>query len=140
MMPSAKIANWVSAPPENRLISVKAPLGSLDGGFCRKSWTASKSTPGTGRWEPSRYTAMIASVNRILPRSSGILKAFRKADSILWAALLCGLHDLYSTARGRDLGGRGGREGVGPDLQGHRHLAVAEHLDRGVLAGQAGRD
>src|SRR5829696_5012891 len=83
---------------------------------------------------------MIASVNRILPRSSGILKAFRKADSILWAALLCGLHDLYSTARGRDLGGRGGREGVCPDLQRHRHLAVAEHLDRGVLAGQAGRD
>src|SRR5918996_4293406 len=140
MMPSAKIANWVSAPPENRLISVKAPLGSLDAGFCRKSWTASKSTPGTGRWEPSRYTAMIATVNRILPRSSGILKALRKADSIRGFPLLCGLDDLYGTAGGRELGGRGGREGVGPHLQGHRDLPVAEHLDRGALAGQAGRD
>ena len=32
MIPSAKIANWVSAPPENRLISVNAPLGSWAAG------------------------------------------------------------------------------------------------------------
>ena len=30
MIPRAKIANWVSAPPENRLISVNA-LGSWAG-------------------------------------------------------------------------------------------------------------
>src|SRR5215218_6072069 len=83
---------------------------------------------------------MIATVNRILPRSSGILKALRKADSIGWLLPSCGLYDLYSTARGRDLGGRGGREGVGPHLQGDRDLTLAEDLDRGALAGQAGRD
>ena len=31
MIPRAKIANWVSAPPENRLISVNAPVGSWAG-------------------------------------------------------------------------------------------------------------
>src|SRR5512132_4564158 len=83
---------------------------------------------------------MIATVNRILPRSSGILKALRKADSIGWLVSLCGLDDLYSTACGRDLGGRRDREGVRPHLEGHRDLALAEDLDRGALAGQAGRD
>src|SRR5215216_2486099 len=83
---------------------------------------------------------MIASVNRILPRSSGIRKALAKADSMCGLVSWCGLHDLYSTARGRDLVGRLGREGVGPHLKGHRDLAGAEDLDRGALAGQAGRD
>ncbi len=31
MIPRAKMANWVSAPPENRLISVNAPVGSWAG-------------------------------------------------------------------------------------------------------------
>src|SRR4029453_8633557 len=96
--------------------------------------TALKSTPGTGRWDPSRYTAMMATVKRILPRSSGILKALRKADSIRGFPLLCGLDDLYGTACGGDLGGRRGREGVRPHVEGHRDIAVAEPLDRGAFA------
>src|SRR6266511_1158181 len=135
MMPSAKTANWVSAPPENRLISVKALL------FCapalsRKLCTALKSTPGTGRWEPRRYTAMIPSVKRILPRRSGTLNALRKADSIRTDLL----HDLDGAAGGGDLLGRRGRESVGPNLQGDRQLTVPEDLHGGALAGQSGLD
>src|SRR6266508_1524681 len=135
MMPSAKTANWVSAPPENRLISVKALL------FCapalsRKLCTALKSTPGTGRWEPRRYTAMIPSVKRILPRRSGTLNALRKADSIRTDLL----HDLDGAAVGGDLLGRRGRESVGPNLEGDRQLTVPEDLHGGALAGQSGLD
>src|SRR5262245_12632053 len=133
MMPSAKIANWVSAPPENRLISVKAPLFWAPA-LLRKLCTALKSTPGTGRWEPSRYTAMIPSVKRILPRRSGTLNALRKADSIRTDLL----DDLDGAAGGGDLlGGRRG-ERVRPNLQGDRQLAVPEDLHRGALAGQTG--
>src|SRR6266567_5470236 len=135
MIPSAKIANWVSAPPENRLISVKALLFCVPA-LLRKACTALKSTPGTGRWDPRRYTAMIASVKRILPRRSGTLNALRKADSIRTDLL----HDLDGAAGGGDLGGRRGRKSMRPDLQGDRQLAVPEDLHGGALAGQARLD
>src|SRR6266498_3507498 len=135
MMPSANTANWVSAPPENRLISVKA-LFFCAPALLRKACTALKSTPGTGRWEPRRYTAMIARVKKILPRRSGTLNALRKADSIRTDLL----HDLDGAAGGGDLGGRRGRKSMRPDLQGDRQLAVPEDLHGGALAGQARLD
>src|SRR6266498_1366901 len=135
MMPSANTANWVSAPPENRLISVKA-LFFCAPALLRKACTALKSTPGTGRWEPRRYTAMIARVKKILPRRSGTLNALRKADSIRTDLL----HDLDGAAGGGDLLGRRGRESVGPNLQGNRQLTVPEDLHGGALAGQTGLD
>src|SRR5262245_2011858 len=79
---------------------------------------------------------MIASVKRILPRRSGTLNAFRKADSIPTDLL----HDLDGAAGGGDLLGRRGRECVRPNLQGDRQLAAPEHLDGGALAGQARLD
>src|SRR6266540_357261 len=79
---------------------------------------------------------MIPSVKRIFPRRSGTLNALRKADSIPTDLL----HDLDGAAGGGDLGGRRGRESVGPNLQGDRQLAVPEDLDRGALAGQTGLD
>ena len=39
------------------------------------------STTGTGTWDPNRYTAMMARVNRILFRRSGTLNALTKARS-----------------------------------------------------------
>ena len=52
MIPSAKTANWVSAPPENRWRKPSTPpwlgllLERLDGVESR--------CPGTGTWDPSR--------------------------------------------------------------------------------------
>src|SRR6266704_1678664 len=121
MMPSANTANWVSAPPENRLISVKALLFCAPALF-RKACTALKSTPGTGRWEPRRYTAMIPSVKRILPRMSGTLNALGKADSIRTDLL----HDLDGGARGGLLLGQGQTARQAQNLQRHRQLPVPE--------------
>ena len=68
MIPSPKTANRVSAPPENRLRKPSTP--PLSAASVRR-WTASKSMPGTGTWEPNRYRAMTSSVKRILFRRSG---------------------------------------------------------------------
>ena len=40
------------------------------------SVSAPTSMPGTGRWAPSRYSTMMARVNRTLFRRSGTLKMF----------------------------------------------------------------
>src|SRR5690242_14931994 len=80
MMPSAKTDNWSSAPPENRSSSVKMPLlprlftASMH--FC----TFVYDTPGLGIVAPSRYTAIIATVNKIFLRRSGVLNALMKGD------------------------------------------------------------
>ena len=78
MMPSAKMANWVSAPPENRFKNPSTPLLSADDFSC---FTASKSIPGTGICVPSRNRPITARVNKILFRSSGTLNMFLKLES-----------------------------------------------------------
>src|SRR5919109_8423 len=107
--------------------------------------------------------AMIARVNRILPRRSGILIALTNADSIEPLLLAPGRQrhdgrwahrppyqgappaaepqrlddDLHRAAGGGDpVGGRRG-EGMRLDPDADRDVAAAQHLDRGVLAGQA---
>src|SRR5512132_245137 len=108
--------------------------------------------------------AMTARVNRILPRRSGILIALTNADSIELPLLAPGRqrHDGRSarhppyqaggvggrlvalldddfhgaTGGGDPVGGRRG-EGMRLDPDTDRDVAAAEHLDRGVLAGQA---
>src|SRR5438067_826899 len=78
MIPSENTANFVSAPPENRSMNWRR--------LCWLPWMAWASALtlmlGTGTWEPSRYTAMIITVNRIFLRRSGILNALTKALSI----------------------------------------------------------
>ncbi len=51
MIPRAKMANWLSAPPENRLRKPSVPWVSAAFWSCFTAW---KSTPGTGIEAPSR--------------------------------------------------------------------------------------
>ena len=156
MMPSANTANCVSAPPENRLRNDKSPPCSA---CCCREASAPVSMPGTGMWAPSRYSTIMASVNRILLRRSGTLKMFfrllstgiapaRRAArrSAVGQVVALGRRtavtpgrrqDLDSTARGDDGGLRGGREGVGLHRDGPGDLAPAEDLDQRALADEA---
>ena len=72
MTPSAKIDSCSSAPPENRLTSDSRP--SVPALAARQACTFGKSTKGAGTCAPSRYRAMIASVNAIFRRRSGVRK------------------------------------------------------------------
>ena len=56
MIPSANTANWVIAPPENTCRKLRTPPWSAR--FCR-SFSAPRSMPGTGTWDPNRYRAII---------------------------------------------------------------------------------
>ena len=47
----------------------------------RRSSTWSKSMPGTGMAQPTRYSPRMSSVKRIFHLSSGILKMLRKLES-----------------------------------------------------------
>src|SRR5205814_403271 len=80
MMPSANTDSWSSAPPENRFSSVKMPPVSVVWMIFTHSCTLPYDTPGLGSVAPSRYTAIIASVNSSFLRSSAALNALRKAD------------------------------------------------------------
>src|SRR5262245_22199524 len=78
MIPSPNTAIRVSAPPENRSMNERNPADPCDSSA---SWRMLMSTTGTGMCEPSRYTAMMNKVNRILFRRSGTLNALTKALS-----------------------------------------------------------
>ena len=78
MIPRAKTAIWVRAPPENRFRKPSTPPRSA---WAWRSCTAPKSIPGTVTLEPSRYRAIMSRVKRILFRRSGILKMFFKLES-----------------------------------------------------------
>src|SRR5438270_139080 len=78
MIPRAKTAIWVRAPPENRFRKLRTPPWLACFWSC---WTAGKLIPGTVTFAPSRYRAMMNSVNRILFRRSGIRNMFRKLES-----------------------------------------------------------
>src|SRR5688500_8067152 len=82
MIPSANTANDENAPPENRFKNPIAPCSRADS----RSWeTATSSMPGTRMNDPSRYTATIATVKRILFRRSLTLKTFFRFDSTVVA-------------------------------------------------------
>ena len=78
MMPRENTANLVSAPPENRSMNVSAPWLRT---WLWRLWRAARSMFGAGMADPNRKTAMMASVNRIFLRRSGILNALAKAFS-----------------------------------------------------------
>src|SRR3954447_24900647 len=150
MIPRAKTAIWVRAPPENRFRKLSTPPWLACFWSC---WTAGKLIPGTVTFAPSRYRAMMNSVNRILFRRSGIRNMFRKLESTgrllpLAVGQSVALRrrstmaerrrkDLNATACRSDglLGGLG--EGVG--LHGHLagELTAAEDLHQAVLVDEA---
>src|SRR5918997_1294661 len=144
MIPSPKMAKRVSAPPENRAKNPSTPPSRDWSSSC---WTASKSTPGVGTWDPNRYRAMTRSVKRILFRRSGTRNTFFKLEST-WqllgrrvsARLPVGegvplgwrtavsegrRQALHRTARGGDGPFGPAREGGGPEPDGPGELASA---------------
>src|SRR6185437_8780973 len=83
MMPKEKIAQLPSAPPVKRLKSVATPpleceLVALTN-HCRSTPAF---TPGVAIAAPIRMTTIMAKVNIILLRSSGILKMLVKAETM----------------------------------------------------------
>src|SRR5579884_2298058 len=84
MIPSPKTAKRVRAPPENRLRKLSTP--PLDEALS-SDWSCLKSIPGMGTQDPSRYTRMITTVNRILFRRSGTLNMFFKLESVFFIAV-----------------------------------------------------
>ena len=78
MIPSTKIENWVSAPPEKRLRNPRTPL---EPACCLTRRSCSISMPGTGMWVPRRNSAMTAMVKMIFPRSSGTRNMFFSVDT-----------------------------------------------------------
>src|SRR5688572_7927343 len=76
MMPSANTDNLRNAPPEKRSIKPRK-----EPAFCRtNSSNRRASTPGVGTCCPKRYTASIASVNRIRVRRSGMRNTLAMAS------------------------------------------------------------
>ena len=74
MIPRAKMANCVSAPPENRFRKPSDALGSRLLCSVLDRLVGRRPAPGCAR--PSRYSAIMSSVNRILFRRSGTLNMF----------------------------------------------------------------
>ena len=90
MMPSEKIAQFPSAPPEKRLKSAAAPPPAL---WSATFWNHSRSTwaltPGVVIAAPTRMITTIPSVKSTRCLSSGILKMLAKAE-IMRCVLGCG--------------------------------------------------
>ncbi len=82
MIPSAKIASWSSAPPENRLIIEYSPALSPACAWIRHWLMRAMFTLGTGITEPSRNTARTNKVNSTFLRSSGVRNTVATAESI----------------------------------------------------------
>ena len=75
MIPSAKIEKLSNAPPENRFRNPSAPCWLAVSFSCEM---AIESTPGTRMNTPNRYTATMATTNKILFRRSSTLKMFAR--------------------------------------------------------------
>ena len=78
MIPRKKIDTLVIAPPAKRS---RNPITPPFFAWSCRSLIASKLTNGTGRCAPNRYTAMIATVKKILLRRSGTRNMFRSRDN-----------------------------------------------------------
>ena len=79
MIPRKNTDTAVSAPPENKLNRPSTPPADFD---CDcSSWTALKSTYGTGMCEPTRNKKMMKIVNRILFRRSATRNMFWRRES-----------------------------------------------------------
>src|SRR4051812_47421359 len=85
MMPNEKIAQFSSAPPLNKLNNAATlpPDFSLSA-LRNHSWITAWLTPGVVIAAPNRTMTMIASVNRMRRRSSGILTVFKNAETIAY--------------------------------------------------------
>src|SRR4029453_18911736 len=99
--------------------------------------------PGTGMCDPSRNTAMIATVNRIFLRRSGVFNALTKALSTCLSSLreqagpvYRGSQDLDRTAGLLDLPSSRTRHGVHPNGEGTVQLPASEDLHRPALVHQ----
>src|SRR5688572_28103837 len=128
MMPSEKIDRRVRAPPENRLMMLRKPPDSAP--RCR----IPMSTTGTGTYEPSRKTAITASVKRIFARRSGTRNALRNAFSM--SSKRNSAEDFGGPSGRLDLLLRRLREGVRPHGQLLVELPTREDLDPGSLVRQ----
>src|SRR5689334_3307354 len=108
MMPSANSDNCSNAPPLNRLSSWKTPCESTE---LMHLCTFGYETPGDGSVAPTRYTAMINRVNRILRRRSGVARAERKALSTRDLLGVTGLAPVIGLAGLRPAGTLSGPQG-----------------------------
>src|SRR5690349_9612062 len=116
MIPSAKIENRSSAPPENMFTSPKMLLR-----ICWKNCaSACPSMPGVGIATPSRYTASAIAVNASRFRSSGTRGALANPSST---------ENLRGATCGGDRVPRLRAERVRPDRERVRQLPVGEALD-----------
>src|SRR3954466_13509109 len=83
MMPNEKIAQFSSAPPLNRLnIAARLPPVFSVNEVRNHSWITAWFTPGVVIAAPRRTITIMASVNRMRRRSSGILTVFKNAETI----------------------------------------------------------
>ena len=83
MMPNEKTAQFSKAPPLNRLnIAARLPPVFSVSEVRNHSWITAWFTPGVVTAAPRRTMTMIASVNKIRRRSSGILTVLRNAETI----------------------------------------------------------
>src|SRR5262252_5654032 len=78
MIPNAKIAKLVIAPPEKSWRNPSTPLWLA---WSRRVRSALVWMPGTGRCAPSRYKVIIKIVKSTLLRRSGTLKMLRRLES-----------------------------------------------------------
>src|ERR1041384_6169904 len=127
MMPSVKIENCWSAPPENML---NMPRNEPDPPRVTTWLISTRFTPGTVMNTPIRETARMNNVNKIRRRSSGTLPMFAielATWTYLYRLALCG--DLDRAARLLDLLLRGGRCAKRLDRELLGDLALAEDLD-----------
>src|SRR4051812_14657848 len=85
MMPREKTAQFSSAPPLKRLkrAAMLPPCFSVSE-VRNHSWITAWLTPGVVIAAPNRTMTMIASVNRMRRRSSGILTVFKNAETIAY--------------------------------------------------------
>src|SRR5512143_1992853 len=120
MMPSAKIENVSSAPPEKRLTSPNMVLRACSKNCAR----ALPSIPGVGTATPMRYTASMANVNNSRRRSSGILDAFANPSTTS--------DDLGTAAGGLQPLDCRSAELVGLHSECLRQRPVRENLDRSL--------
>ena len=74
--------DFSKAPPENKLIIEYRPAEEPELAWVTQVLMFVTLTFGTGMTDPSRKTARMNNVNRILRRRSGVRNALAKAESI----------------------------------------------------------
>src|SRR6202012_2219640 len=160
MTPRPKTARRTRAPPLKRLRKPSTPDAEAE---LSRLCSLDQLTPGTGRFAPIWYRAMMASVKTTLLRRSGTLKILASRESM--ALPLSGVPERRSLAVHQGVARRGrapmserqshpldatpgggdcslGRLGEGMDRHPDRtaQRSLPQHLDEGLGAHQAGLD